>query len=219
MIKAVIFDMDGLMIDSEHVTFEGYIELCAKEGAVLDEETYIKCLGKPVKGIWQVFYDAFGEDFPIPEIMKANHIRMARQFEEKGVPVKKGLRELLEYLKANGYTTVIATSSTRDRVDRILELSGLADYFDDSVCGNEVERGKPNPDIFLIAASKAGCAKEECVVLEDSEMGIEAAWRAGIPVICVPDMKYPEPAYEAKTAKVDADLLAVMEDLKNGTLV
>ena len=218
MKRAVIFDMDGLMIDSERVTFEGYQELCAKEGKILDEPTYLLCLGKPVPGIYQVFYDAFGDDFPIPRIMKENHLRMARVFSSEGVPVKEGLIELLHYLKDNGYRTIVAASSERNRVDTIFEEAGITDLIDDSVCGSEVERGKPNPDIFLKALNKAGVRKEEAVILEDSESGIEAGSRAGIDVICIPDMKQPEEQYAIKCRSLEKSLLSVLHQLENGEL-
>lgn len=192
MIKGIIFDMDGLMINSEEVTFEGYVELCARRGCKLSRETYLNCLGKPVAQIWQVFYDAFGNDFPAPEIMKENHIRMAAQFAAQGVPLKPGLIELLQYLKTNDYKTCVATSSTRDRVDTILAQAKIAKYFDASICGNEVEKGKPDPEIFIKASRKLELPVEQCLVLEDSEMGIQAAYDGHIPVVCIPDMKYPE---------------------------
>lgn len=218
MKKAIIFDMDGLMIDSERVTFEGYQELCKEEGKELDQQTYLLCLGKPVPGIHQVFYDAFGNDFPIPEIMKKNHIRMAHIFETEGVPVKEGLLDLLHYLKENGYKTIVATSSDRERVDAIFKIAGITDLIDDSVCGREVEHGKPSPDIFLKALEKAGVKKEEALILEDSESGIEAASRAGIDVICIPDMKQPEEMYAKKTLDIVPSLKNIQTDLEKGLL-
>lgn len=212
--KAVIFDMDGLMIDSERVTFEGYVDLCAKEGKTLTKDIYIQCLGKPHAGIHQVFYDHFGNDFPIPRIMKENQALMAQRFEKEGVPVKEGLVCLLKYLKEKGYKTIVATSSIRSRVDKILQLANITEYFDDSICGDEVEHGKPAPDIFLNACEKLGVQPEEALVLEDSEMGIEAAHRAGIDVICIPDMKYPEKQYEEKCAAIYKDLNAVKDWLE-----
>lgn len=131
--KGIIFDMDGLMIDSERVTYEGYVELCEKLGKTLTVDMYVQCLGKPVPQIWDVFYKGFGSDFPAPEIMKANHDRMAAQFEQEGVPVKPGLRPLLDYLKAQGYKTCVATSSTRERVDKILAKADLANAFDETI--------------------------------------------------------------------------------------
>lgn len=207
--KGLIFDMDGLMIDSEQVTYEGYVELCAKEGKHLTKEMYLNCLGKPVAGIWRVFYDAFGNDFPIPNIMKQNHIRMAHQFATIGVPVKPGLIELLTYAKQCGYKMCIATSSTRDRVDTILDQAKITSYFEASICGNEVEKGKPDPEIFIKAAQKLELAPEECIVLEDSEMGILAASKAGIDVFCVPDMKFPEPEYAALTTEIFQSLAEI----------
>lgn len=201
-VEGVIFDMDGLMIDSERVTFEGYQILCAKEGKTMDKDTYQLCLGKPVPDILQVFYDAYGQDFPIERIIKENHQRMAAVFETEGVPAKPGLRQLLEFLKSNGIRTAVATSSTRERVSRILQLADLEKDFDAVVCGDEVKHGKPAPDIFLKAADALHLPPQSCLVLEDSESGIQAARSASIPVLCIPDMKQPEPAYAAMTEKI-----------------
>ena len=215
MPQAVLFDMDGLMIDSEKVTYEGYQELCRKEGVEMDLETYKKCLGKPVRGIWQVFYDAYGNDFPIERIMKENHARMAHVFETEGVPLKEGLKELLIWLNEQKIPCVLATSSTRNRVDQILERAGLTELFKDAVCGDEVTKGKPNPEIFLTAAQKAGVPSEECLVLEDSEMGILAAADGSLPVICVPDMKYPEEEYANRCEAIVPSLLDVLNLLQS----
>ena len=214
MPKAVLFDMDGLMIDSERVTYEGYQELCRKEGVEMDLDTYKKCLGKPVRGIWQVFYDAYGDDFPIERIMKENHARMADIFETEGVPLKEGLKELLEWLNEQNIPCVLATSSTRDRVDKILDRAGLTDLFKDAVCGDEVSKGKPDPEIFLTAAAKAGAEPEDSLVLEDSEMGILAAADGNLPVICVPDMKYPLDQYARRCTEICDSLLDVLQLLK-----
>lgn len=133
--------------------------------------------------------------------------------------MKEGLAELLTYLKAHDYKTVVATSSTRDRVDRILAQTGLIDYFDGSVCGDEVERGKPDPDIFLKACRKADVPPAQALVLEDSETGIEAAHSAGIPVICVPDMKYPAEEFAKKTYGIAESLSQVLAMLQAGSLL
>lgn len=206
MVKAVIFDMDGLMIDSERVTFECYKEVLKEMNLTMDEEFYKTLLGKPVKGIQQRFYDVYGNDFPIEDVMKKVHALIAEKFETEGVPVKKGLVSLLQYLKENSYKTIVATSSNRNRVDTILKQAGITDYFDDSICGDEVTKGKPDPEIFLKACQKLNVAVDEAVVLEDSEAGIQASYDAHIKVICIPDMKYPEKQYEEKAASVLKDL-------------
>lgn len=215
MIKAVIFDMDGLMIDSERVTFECYQEILKGMNLTMDEEFYKTLLGKPLKGIYQRFYDVYGNDFPIEDVIKDVHTLMAQRFETEGVPVKTGLKSLLEYLKINNYKTIVATSSNRDRVDTILAQAQITDYFDDSICGDEVTKGKPNPEVFLKSCQKLGVSVDEAIVLEDSEAGIQASYDAGIKVICIPDMKYPEKQYEEKTFKIFKDLNDVTNYLKN----
>lgn len=215
MIKAIIFDMDGLMIDSERVTFECYQEILKGMNLTMDEEFYKTLLGKPLKGIYQRFYDVYGNDFPIEDVIKDVHDLMAKRFETEGVPIKTGLKSLLEYLKENNYKTIVATSSNRDRVDTILSQAQITDYFDDSICGDEVTKGKPNPEVFLKSCQKLGVNVDEAIVLEDSEAGIQASYDAGIKVICIPDMKYPEKQYEEKTFKILKDLNGVIEYLKN----
>ena len=214
MIKAIIFDMDGLMIDSERVTFECYQEILKGMNLTMDEEFYKTLLGKPLKGIYQRFYDVYGNDFPIEDVIKDVHALMAKRFETEGVPIKTGLKSLLEYLKENNYKTIVATSSNRDRVDTILSQAQITDYFDDSICGDEVTKGKPNPEVFLKSCQKLGVNVDEAIVLEDSEAGIQASYDAGIKVICIPDMKYPEKQYEEKTFKILKDLNDVTEYLK-----
>lgn len=218
MKKAVIFDMDGLMIDSERVTFEGYVIECEKLGLTMEEEFYKQVLGLPLPTVFEMFYEKYGRSFPMEKVLGEVHRYMDDRFQREGVPVKEGLRELLEYLKDNGYKTIVATSSNRDRVDRILKQTGLAEYFDDSICGDEIERGKPNPDVFLKACEKAGTAPGEAIVLEDSEAGIQAGFSAGIPVICVPDMKYPREGFREKAARIVDSLTVVSELFKAGRL-
>ena len=215
MIKAIIFDMDGLMIDSERVTFECYQERLKDMNLTMDEEFYKTLLGKPIKGIYQRFYDVYGNDFPIENVIQDVHQLMAERFETEGVPVKKGLVELLHYLKDNNYKTIVATSSNRDRVDKILAQANITEFFDDSICGDEVTKGKPNPEVFLKSCQKLGVNVDEAIVLEDSEAGIQASYDANIKVICIPDMKYPEKQYEEKTFKILKDLTEVTAYLKS----
>ena len=215
MIKAIIFDMDGLMIDSERVTFECYQEILKGMNLTMDEEFYKTLLGKPLKGIYQRFYDVYGNDFPIEDVIKDVHALMAKRFETEGVPIKTGLKSLLEYLKDNNYKTIVATSSNRDRVDKILAQAKITEFFDDSICGDEVTKGKPNPEVFLKSCQKLGVNVDEAIVLEDSEAGIQASYDAGIKVICIPDMKYPEKQYEEKTFKILKDLTEVTAYLKS----
>ncbi|MBO6046413.1 MAG: HAD family phosphatase [Erysipelotrichaceae bacterium] len=214
MIKAIIFDMDGLMIDSERATYNSYLKVLKPMGLTMSEDHYKTFLGKNVAGIQERIRAGLGEDFDAAGLMMRMHIVLNQDFEENGVPIKPGLIELLQYLKDNNYKTIVATSSDRDRVDRILAQADITDYFNDSVCGNEVARGKPNPDIFLTACDKLGVQPDEAIVLEDSESGIMAGYNANIKVICVPDMKYPEPEYAEKTWKFVKTLDEIIDVLK-----
>ena len=214
MKKAVIFDMDGLMIDSERVTYNEYVKKLAQLGHHdFTEELYRNCLGKNKQGICQVFIDHYGQDFPMTEVWDDVHVWIDESLRQY-VPKKKGLVELLEYLKANNYKTIVATSSGRARVDEILKNGNLTEYFDDSICGDEVTHGKPHPEIFLTACQKLDVKPEEALVLEDSEAGILAAYDGRIDVICVPDMKYPEPQFVEKVTKIVDSLDQVIDYLK-----
>jgi HAD superfamily hydrolase (TIGR01509 family) len=197
------------------VTFECYQERLKDMNLTMDEEFYKTLLGKPIKGIYQRFYDVYGNDFPIENVIQDVHQLMAERFETEGVPVKKGLVELLHYLKDNNYKTIVATSSNRDRVDKILAQAKITEFFDDSICGDEVTKGKPNPEVFLKSCQKLGVNVDEAIVLEDSEAGIQASYDANIKVICIPDMKYPEKQYEEKTFKILKDLTEVTAYLKS----
>lgn len=215
MIRAIIFDMDGLMIDSERVTFESYQEVLKDMNLTMDRTFYVSLLGRTKEGIAKQFYDAYGHDFPFDQVITKCHEVMAKRFEQEGVPLKPGLLHLLSYLKKeHHYKTIVATSSTRDRVDKILKQAHITDYFDDSICGDEVTKGKPNPEVFLKSCEKLGVKSDEAYILEDSESGIMAAYSANIKVICVPDMKYPEAQYASKCYKIVETLDDVIDILE-----
>jgi HAD superfamily hydrolase (TIGR01509 family) len=215
MKKAVIFDMDGLMIDSERVTYNEYVKKLHMLGHDdFTEDVYINCLGKNKQGICQVFFDYYGDDFPMVEVWDDVHVWIDESLRQY-VPKKKGLDNLLKYLKDNNYKTIVATSSSRNRVDEILKNAGITKYFDDSICGDEVTHGKPNPEIFLTACEKLGVSVDEAVVLEDSEAGILAGYSGNIDVICVPDMKYPLEEFASKTSAIVDSLDDVIPWLEN----
>ena len=126
MIKAIIFDMDGLMIDSERVTFECYQEILKGMNLTMDEEFYKTLLGKPLKGIYQRFYDVYGNDFPIEDVIKDVHSLMAKRFETEGVPIKTGLKSLLEYLKENNLEVEFKKLYFLEKDNAVEELNKLS---------------------------------------------------------------------------------------------
>lgn len=223
MVHAAIFDLDGMLIDSESITFRIYNDILREQdGGALPLETYANT------------YSGRMGSTNMEELIRMFHLPItfdegrARQeeleeayWEDPGVPLKPGAKALLAYLKAHGVKILLATSSRRVRAERALRLHDILSFFDDIVTGWEVERGKPFPDVFLKAAEKAGEAPADCLVLEDSEAGIQAAHAAGIPVICVPDLRQPAETFARWTAALLPSLAEVVPWLEehNGKTV
>lgn len=199
----LIFDMDGLLIDSERLMYQCFDKVMGRiAGKSMSKEFYCLLLGKTQGDIERLMTGEYGSVIDFGEFMTETLALLSDEFETNGVPVKDGAVTLLEHAKQNGYRTALGTSSYRNRVDRIMELAGLMKYFDATVCGDEVERGKPEPDIFLKACGLVGSDVSSAYVFEDSEFGITAAHRAGIDCICVPDLKYPDKEFLDMTFKV-----------------
>lgn len=209
MKKSIIFDMDGLMIDSERVTFQGYHKILEEYGYKIDAAYYKTWIGSNMDSVIQKMYEHYGRDIPAKEITERVYLYIEKYFSDNGIPIKSGLRELLDYCEKREFKMALATSSNRDRVEHILKKSNLEKYFSDYVCGNEVNKGKPDPEIFLVALKKVGVSPSEAIVVEDSEQGIEASYRAGISCLCVPDMVYPRKKYIDMTDYIGGTLLDV----------
>ena len=192
MIEAVIFDMDGLMIDTEAVNYIAFGSFFKHLGVELSKYDYCVCFtGIPVDIAFQKVKDLLNLDYEI-EDAKAYLDDHQELFRSDHIPLKPGLYELLDYLKSKQIKIGMATSSGLQRVYKLFEDYEVLKYYDEITCGTEVKRGKPAPDIFLKACEKLNVHPENALVLEDSEAGIEAAYNAHIPVICIPDLKEPD---------------------------
>ena len=210
MIKAVIFDLDGLLLDSEIVAFKVYEELGKRFNFEITLPDFMQNIcGQPLRRNVAYVNERFHLPWELEEAVE-EVLRIEKSILDEGVDVMPGARELLVYLKENKYKTCVASSSARERSMRLLEHHDLVKFFDDFVFGPEVERGKPNPDIFLKAAEKVGIEPEACLVLEDSQAGIQAAYSAGMYVICIPDLKYPTEEYVKKATAVKESLFDII---------
>lgn len=217
MIEAVIFDLDGLLIDSEVISYQLYQELLNKYGYSFTIENYAQNYsGKTELGNMETLVDLYQLPISVQEGLDYTLSREKEYF-IKGVSLKPGVRELLDYLKNNQYKIALASSSTKDRALFALVQHGIDGCFDEMVFGTEVEKGKPNPDIFLKACKKLKADPEKCLVLEDSEAGIQASYSARIPVICIPDMKKPNIKYQKMTEMILPSLLDVILYLNKKT--
>lgn len=202
MIKAVIFDLDGLLIDSEIISYKIYKEILQQFGHNFSIEEYAQNFsGKTeVKNITNLI-DTYSLPWTI-EVGLNNISKIENKLITQGIDLKAGAKELLGYLKDNNFKIAIASSSAKDRALTILRQHNIVEYFDAFVFGDEVEKGKPSPDIFLKACDKLTEKPEDCLILEDSEAGIQSAYSASIPVICIPDMKVPNQYYLEMTKVV-----------------
>ena len=215
MTKAVIFDLDGLLVDTELISYKIYKEILAEIGCEFSLEDYAqKFSGKTVvqniKHLIETYHLPWSAELGFSKV-----VEIEGRFVAQGVDLKPGARKLLSFLKKNNYKIAMASSSIEERALNILRQHNLVDSFDEMVFGYEVKRGKPAPDIFLRACEKLSAKPEDCLVLEDSEAGIQAAFSANIPVICVPDMKVPNQPYLEMTSATLSSLDQVITYLTN----
>jgi HAD superfamily hydrolase (TIGR01509 family) len=186
-VEAVIFDMDGLLLDTENVYRRAMIASASGLGYDFPEDFCHSMVGTAETEIHAILRQRFGADFPIPRLFQDCEVEMQRLL-ETGVPVKAGATELLGDLAARKLPMAVATSTVRRIAEHHLERADLLAHFS-AVCTREdVARGKPHPDLFLKAASDLGVRAERCLVLEDSYQGVRAAHAAGTMPIMVPDL-------------------------------
>ena len=213
--EAVIFDLDGLLADTEIISLKVYQELLEDFGIPFTEETYSReYSGHREEENVQRFLDTYDLPWNFDQTLEKVYELEARIL-TKGVNLKKGAKSLLAFLQREGIPIALATSSVESRARMILDSNGILSLFDHLVFAKDVKRSKPYPDIFLKACSDLNVLPENCLVLEDSEAGIEAASRAGIPVICIPDLKMPAQSFLNKTEQVFQDLDAVRDYLES----
>jgi len=192
MVEAILFDMDGLVLDTEKLYTRFWQKAANALGYPMTKEQALGMRSLNRGAGLAKMQSYFGETVDYDAI-RGKRIEMMDAFVEKeGVTLKPGIHELLTYLKKQGIKTAIATSSPLDRTVRYLSSVGLDKSFDELVSGYMVEKGKPEPDIYLYAANKLGVAPSACMVLEDSPAGILAAYRAGCLPVMVPDQDEPD---------------------------
>ena len=192
MIDTVIFDLDGLLIDSEYSFYKMDENFLRRYDKTFSLDDYVKYhCGKTVIDNISLFIKKYDLPISLDEGLKIINEDIQKDI-DRGIPLKKGAKELLDYLKENRYKIVLATSSTKERALTLLEKDQVLDYFDCYVFGSDVKHGKPYPDVFLKAADIVDSDPKKCLVLEDSEAGIKAAYDAHIKVICIPDLKMPD---------------------------
>lgn len=213
VIKGVLFDLDGTLIDTEYM-----YRICWPAAAeafgyhMTDEQALqLRSLGRPfAPGLLREW---FGEAFDYEAVRRKRKALMNEMIEEKGIAVKAGAKELLEYLREKGLITAVVTATNQKRAAEYLKRIGLYSEFDRIISAVQVPFGKPAPDVYLLACKELGQKPEECIAVEDSPNGVYSAYRAGCQVIMVPDQTRPEEELRKYLTACVPDLAHIKEYL------
>ena len=191
MKKGAIFDMDGLLFDTEKLYQMSWLEVAKQFGQIAHPEFPIAICGSSGTYLLEIIHRYY-PDVDAEQFRDAG-MQMVRDHLQMEVPEKQGVREILQYFQEAGFCIALASSSERSMILHNLEKSGLTDYFDAIVSGQDIEHGKPAPDIFLKAAALIGCEPQNCYVFEDGFNGVRAGAAAGCKTIMIPDILLPTP--------------------------
>ena len=208
MVKGFIFDMDGTMFDTEQISMDAMDAVAEEFGIVITDEFKFGLFGLPSEVIGERFYAQYGEEFDYPRFRERKIDYQDAVIARDGVPIKPGLLELLDYGKTHGISMAVATSTSRNRATSLLADAGVEAYFQCVLCGDEIENGKPHPEIFLKAAERLELSPTNCIAFEDSRNGILSAHRAGMFTVLVPDKIAPDAEMKAAADLVCDTLLA-----------
>ncbi|MCR5425567.1 MAG: HAD family phosphatase [Lachnospiraceae bacterium] len=212
---AVVFDMDGVIFDSERCMMECWLELAEKYGLEDLRPHYLACTGTNVAKTRQIMLDAYGADFPYERFAKEASVLFHGRYDHGKLPMKRGVFEILDYLKGQGKKLALASSTKRETVTMQLREAGVLEYFAELVCGDMVERSKPAPDIFLRACEVIGVRPEDAYAIEDSYNGIRAAHAGHLRPIMVPDLRPADEEMRSLAEAVLPSLPDVVEYLRN----
>ncbi len=200
MVKGVIFDMDGIIVDSERLYLRFWQEACAAFGLNLSEEQGLSLRSNSPEEAMPKFKAWFGESADYFQIRDLRRKLMSDYIDKNGVQLKQGAKEIIEYLKSQGVKTALATASPINRAQKYLSPHGLFDKFNIVIGGEMVPKSKPAPDIYICVAQALGLQCGECLAVEDSPSGIISANTAGCITVMIPDLTMPP---EELTFRID----------------
>lgn len=214
-IKAVVFDMDGVIFDSEIKVIECWMDVAEKYHIEHIENACRQCLGMNKKATKLKFLSIYGEAFPYDEYKAEMSALFHERYSGGKLPIKPGAHELLAYLRSKKIKIALASSTRKSVVMPELTDAGLIQYFDEIVCGDMVKQSKPAPDIFLKAVNQLQVEPQYAYAIEDSFNGIRSAYRAGMHPIMVPDLLEPDEEILGLTEVVLPSLTKVMDWFMN----
>jgi HAD superfamily hydrolase (TIGR01509 family) len=209
----IIFDMDGLLLDTERIARIAWQETARRAGHEMPDALFALMIGRSKRDSGELMRARLGPDFEFEKIHAATALLFEEIVERDGLPLKAGARELLDHLAARQTPLAVATSTRNPVAARRLEQLGLLRYFSVLVTGDQVTHGKPAPDIYRLAAQRLGVDPAASFALEDSHAGIRSAHGAGLKVIMVPDLLPPTPEIAALTHAIVPTLHAARDIL------
>ena len=212
--QAVVFDMDGVIFDTERLVIEFWKEVAKKHNIPNVEHTCIQCLGTNRVRTREIFLENYGADFPYDPYRAEVTELFNTHYKGVPLPTKPGVRELLSYLQEQDIKVGLASSTAQHLVRDEIGTAGLLPYFQTLVCGDMVEHSKPAPDIFLKACEILNAAPTKSIAIEDSFNGIRSAHCAGMTPIMVPDQVQPTDEIRTLAFHVMPSLLDVLNWLK-----
>ncbi len=215
MNRAVVFDMDGVIFDSERLVIECWKEIADKYNVPDIESACHECLGVNSVETRQKFLNRYGQDFPYDEYKKEMSELFHGRYDNGRLPMKAGIVELLQYLKQAGYKVALASSTRSAVVKQELSDAGIMQYFDAVIGGDMVTRSKPQPDIFLKACEELGVVPQVAYAIEDSYNGIRAAAAGKLVPLMVPDLMPPTEEMRGLAKEIFENLLEVKKYLEN----
>lgn len=204
--KTVIFDMDGVIFDSEKAVYSLWKETADRLGLCDIQTVYLKTVGVNVDASRRIFKEKYGEDFPFDELREEIFEEYHRRYDGGRLPRKPGAQQILKKLREDGFALGLASSTRSDLVRQQLDEAGVLDCFDVVVGGEMVKRSKPRPDIFLKAARLMDAEPSRTYIVEDSFNGIRAAKEGGFISVMVPDMLRPDLEMKEKATYICKDL-------------
>lgn len=210
---AVIFDMDGTIFDSERLVLDCWERIGEKYGFQGIREVFIKCIGTNKVRTKEIVYEAYGDSFPYDEFSKESSVLFHEIVDREGLPVKKGTREILDFLRENHIPLGVASSTRVAVVTEELKQAGLYGFFQVVMGGDQLQNSKPAPDIYLMTCERMGVAPSVAYAIEDSYNGIRSAYSAGMKPIMVPDILPATDEMRTMSVAVLEDLLQVKEYL------
>lgn len=212
--EAVLFDMDGLLLDSERLYLAAFRAACEVHGYAFDETSYLNIICTPDDEASSILHSAYGSAFPLAEVSRLAAERYRLRVEAEPVPLKPGVEGLLEYLLTRDLPRAVVTSTHSALARHKLKLAGVLEAFSFVLGGDQVAQGKPAPEGYLRACAQFGAGPERCLALEDSENGVRAALAAGLTVVQIPDLKAPSDELRALGHRIMPSLAAVRDWLE-----